>query len=456
MIKKSVIISIGFIINTSMALAAQELNQGLPSIQPMNDNLPYESMSDYIEKPAVVYSVTTTTLQKVQAIPTTTLKRPAVTASSTSTTTSTSLTTSTSTTTTVKQIVTTTTTTLPKSSKSNKKGSEKTVLLPIPPMVVPTVTPAAIVTTTTIQKIQSLPTGKAKNDKKGMFTSPLLSAVMMGQSEASNLPYWYGYRWNRKIHPMVDEWTEFLYKEIDKNADHLINGKPPEDIQVFCPQYASLDRDERVVFWLKLASVLMSFESEYHPTKTYDDTKNVPGAKGPVISTGMMMMSHASVMPTPYQCTMINSNPEEGQKDLLDPKKNMACGIRIMNRWIKEDNVIAGVEKGDDGKPKWIGMPRYWGPFRHPMLRNDPEGLHTVMKKRAQRWQQENQQRDDYMLKIVNESLAVSPTLDKKIWEGVWGKIMHPSLITEKYKNEESHRYTAIVRLMNQTAICYK
>jgi hypothetical protein len=79
------------------------------------------------------------------------------------------------------------------------------------------------------------------------FTSPLLNKIMAGQGPASDLPYWYGFRWNRKIHPVIDDWTEFLYREIDTNAPTLVESVPT-DAAKFCPNFTKLNRDEKVLF----------------------------------------------------------------------------------------------------------------------------------------------------------------------------------------------------------------
>jgi hypothetical protein len=201
----------------------------------------------------------------------------------------------------------------------------------------------------------------------------------------------------------------------------------------------------------------MSFESGYDTNKFFDDTKNVdPGSKDKVISSGLLMMSHKSVMPEAYGCQMISPDKDIGSQDLFDPKKNMACAIRIMNHWVKTDGVIADRSDNANGEVVWKGFARYWGPFRHPMLKKDEAGLWGVMARRTVSWQAENEIRDSYLLDAVNAAIKTSGAVDKKIWEASSCRAPHPSLLDERYSVQESHRFTSIVRLMNQTSFCYK
>ncbi len=318
-------------------------------------------------------------------------------------------------------------------------------------MVLETVTTTTTMTTTTV----TTTTLKKSANPNGPFTSSILNNIVRGQGNPSNLPYYYGYRWNRTIHPVMDEWTEFLYKEIDANAPGLLE-KTPQDATKFCPNFEKLNREERVLFWMRLMTVLMAFESEYNPKKTYDDTKNVKNAKGQILSSGLLMMSHESVMPDYYDCHMISPVKAQGDKDLLDPKKNMACAVRMFNHWITYDGIIADRSENAKGEVVWKGLPRYWGPFRHLMLKQDSDGLWGALLKRVPRWQEESTARDEYLMTTVSEAFGKGGPVDKRIWEANSSKIPHPSLLDEKYNKEESHRFSSIVRLMNQTAMCYR
>ena len=127
-----------------------------------------------------------------------------------------------------------------------------------------------------------------------------------------------------------------------------------------------------------------------------------------------------------------------------------------MNRWVKLDGVIADRADNDKGEEVWKGLARYWGPFRHKMLKKDQEGLWGALLKRVPRWQEENNIRDQFLSAAVTTALGKPEPLDRRIWEASSCKVPHPSMMDERYKKEESHKFSSVVRLMNQTAFCYK
>src|SRR5829696_2457230 len=84
------------------------------------------------------------------------------------------------------------------------------------------------------------------------------------------------------------------------------------------------------------------------------DSSLLPGgtAEGNwVISRGLLQISKESG--NGYGCGIVN------EMVLHDPATNIACGVRIMARWIGQDGYIARRQNG-----KWRGLARYWSPFR--------------------------------------------------------------------------------------------
>jgi hypothetical protein len=70
-----------------------------------------------------------------------------------------------------------------------------------------------------------------------------------------------------------------------------------------------------------------------------------------VISRGLLQISIESSHS--YDCDLQSS------EDLHDPLKNLTCGIRILNRWVKYDRRIAGKVS-----QSWRGGARYWAVLR--------------------------------------------------------------------------------------------
>jgi len=154
---------------------------------------------------------------------------------------------------------------------------------------------------------------------------------------------------------------------------------------------------------------------------------------------------------------MIDRDPTQGQKDLFDPKKNLSCAVRIINYWVgHDDTMVEFVDNGDSSDDYWKGLARYWGVFRHKRIKDDPQDYWTAILNRQQRWQEAGVKRDQFILaryKVANEN---DDAWTNKDWEAQGTPGAHPSLLEDKYDDEESHPLTSMLRLVNQTAVCYQ
>lgn len=145
-------------------------------------------------------------------------------------------------------------------------------------------------------------------------------------------------------------WSQYVYDQIPVLAPNLLN-KTAADIRTFCPNYSNLSTGDKKNFWVYLLSAMSELESGQDPTETY--TENFKDAKGNyVISSGLLQISIESG--NAYGCGFAN------QSQTLDPEKNLACGLRILNRWIGNDGVITG-KSGST----WLGGARYWSVLRN-------------------------------------------------------------------------------------------
>lgn len=142
------------------------------------------------------------------------------------------------------------------------------------------------------------------------------------------------------------EWTDFTLDALDKYGQDLLKAEPTDAIK-YCPKFKSVDRKQ---FYLALISQLAKFESGFNPNETY--TESFDDAKGsPVVSRGLLQISIESGKGYGCEIPMAVS--------LQDPKTNLECGVKILNRWIPKDGVIQGGQSG-----AWKGAARYWSPFR--------------------------------------------------------------------------------------------
>ncbi|MBB1487614.1 hypothetical protein [Oceanospirillum sediminis] len=130
----------------------------------------------------------------------------------------------------------------------------------------------------------------------------------------------------------------------------------PDDIEMYCPAYADATRWERMQFWNRFISSLSYFESNHKNQVWYQERFN--DAQGrPVISRGLLQISIESG--NGYQCGL--TNPQQ----LHDPKTNISCGVRILNRWVgQRDKVVSGNTGWLFFSGSWLGAARYWSPFR--------------------------------------------------------------------------------------------
>ena len=129
------------------------------------------------------------------------------------------------------------------------------------------------------------------------------------------------------------------------SGNNLINSNP-QDMNQFCPNYSSLNREQKVDLWATLMTRVSYFESEYDTRETHTESfRDSSGAR--VISTGLFQLSRESARG--YGCPMNN------QEDLMDPVKNTQCAVTIMNRWVGRDNLVGRGSRGGG---------RYWAVFR--------------------------------------------------------------------------------------------
>ena len=150
--------------------------------------------------------------------------------------------------------------------------------------------------------------------------------------------------------PDAEEWTLATLEAIEDHGASLLT-EIPDDVKTFCPNYSALELPQREAFWVFLISAMAAKESSFDPKQDFvEDFKDSNGNK--VVSRGLLQISKESA--NEYGCDISNA------QDLYDPKINLSCGVRILNRWISKDGVIA--QKNDD--QQWRGLARYWAVLR--------------------------------------------------------------------------------------------
>ena len=188
-----------------------------------------------------------------------------------------------------------------------------------------------------------------------MLTTAILSLAVLAaaparaqQFEAAPAP---GQSWNGA--PESAQWSAFAADAIDAHAPGLLTSTPG-DAATFCPAYASLGGEERRQFWIGFLAALAHAESSDDPTRVhwrvYDHDVNRP-----TFRRGLFQIAIESAHRDAYACEDAHS------ADLADPKGNIECAVRILNRKIADENALA-----QDAKGHVAGAAEYW-----PTLRDD-------------------------------------------------------------------------------------
>lgn len=138
-----------------------------------------------------------------------------------------------------------------------------------------------------------------------------------------------------------DDWTRELMHAI--RAEGLTALRPSD-----AAQFAMDPKNE--THWAKILVEMAKYESNFKPLQTYAEAfADAQGRR--VVSTGL------------FQISIESSNARgcgfKSQDELLDPRLNIKCAVKIFAYWVKRDGRIAGI-----GPSQWRGGARYWAVLR--------------------------------------------------------------------------------------------
>ena len=159
-------------------------------------------------------------------------------------------------------------------------------------------------------------------------------------------------------HIKNQEWTNLVLDTLDFHG-HEMMLKTPKDILNFTTSKFNTPIS-RKQFYVALISCMAKYESGFKPEEKY--TENFRGQDGQfIISRGLLQISGSSGRA--YGCDI----PKDHFAVLHDPKINLECGMRILNRWLDRDGSIS-LLGGSTESPKWLGGARYWAVLRQPKV----------------------------------------------------------------------------------------
>lgn len=135
-------------------------------------------------------------------------------------------------------------------------------------------------------------------------------------------------------------WSDYTFDIIENETFALLDGA--DDMATFCPRYASATKEQKINFWGQLVAGMAKFESSWNPTTRYHETTmgTDPITKEPVYSEGLLQLSYQDVQWEP-RCEFNWSvdkylSRTDSRKTILDPYKNLRCGLIILERQLKK------------------------------------------------------------------------------------------------------------------------
>lgn len=139
-------------------------------------------------------------------------------------------------------------------------------------------------------------------------------------------------------------WSTYAFQVIREEA--FTDLHKARDIETFCPKYDTLTQEQQINVWGALFSGVSKYESGYSPTSRMQETTmgTDPITNKPVYSEGLLQLSYQDTQWAPY-CEFDWSKDKylaatDPKKTILDPYKNLRCGILILARQVRAKGAV--------------------------------------------------------------------------------------------------------------------
>lgn len=174
----------------------------------------------------------------------------------------------------------------------------------------------------------SLPSGSSdtENADQGINTPP--------PDENKNNFAYEALAWESKSKTDRKGWSDYAFQVIDTvTYDQM---EQVTDAEIFCPNFARLSREQKINFWGQLIAGIAYYESAWSPvSRMHETTMGTDSVTGqPVYSEGLLQLSYQDIQWSTYCPFDWNKDkylaPTDPAKTILDPYKNLYCGIRIL------------------------------------------------------------------------------------------------------------------------------
>lgn len=138
-------------------------------------------------------------------------------------------------------------------------------------------------------------------------------------------------------HPERSPWSKRVSMLIEENLSVLSQAI---EIKEFCPRFNSLNKQRKIKALGEFVVALIFYESGYNPASRMKEIGAAAGVdsvtKAPVYSEGLMQLSYQDIVWAPY-CEFDWAKDKllaatSSQKSILNPYKNLSCGIRILSK----------------------------------------------------------------------------------------------------------------------------
>ena len=151
--------------------------------------------------------------------------------------------------------------------------------------------------------------------------------------------------WENDKYPERVQWSKFLQEILVTDWASLLEGS--RDIKDFCPNYYKLNIPQRANAWAQIFAVVSLHESSYIPTRRMEEKTmgTDPVTKKPVYSEGLLQLSYQDTQWATH-CKFDwkadqHLDPKDSSKTILNPYRNLYCGVGIMANQIKKRKDIA-------------------------------------------------------------------------------------------------------------------
>lgn len=150
--------------------------------------------------------------------------------------------------------------------------------------------------------------------------------------------------WESASKPFRAEWSKYAMKIV---TEEYAKFDRVQDATLFCPRFNSLTVPQKINFWGQLIAGMSYYESGWSPVSRMQETTmgTDPVTGKPVYSEGLLQLSYQDTQWARY-CEFDWSkdkflSPTDPKKTILDPYKNLRCGIKILAAQVNRKKEIA-------------------------------------------------------------------------------------------------------------------